>query len=376
MAKEILVAGAGIWGCTVARVLAEAGHAVRVREAREAVGGNVRCARDPATGIEVHLYGSHIFHTSLPEVWAFVNRFVTFNGYQHKVMALHRGEMYFLPLGLALVNRFYGKRLTPAELPAFIAKEAQGGAAPANFEEQAIALIGRPLYEAFIRHYTAKQWGTDPRNLGADIIRRLPVRASYDLNYFSDTLQGIPLEGYNALFDRLLDHPNISVETASRVTLAEIAADPGRPVFYSGPIDALFGYCHGALPWRSLTFETMRLPVADAQGTSVVNYVDPDVPWTRQHEYKHFHPEQREVMAHPETIVCREFPKEWRMGDEPYYPVDTAESAALLARYRRQAQAYRHLVIGGRLGQYRYFDMDKSIASALATARAFLEEEG
>ena len=371
--KETIIAGAGIWGCTLARVLAEAGRRVRVLEARPVIGGNVRCENDPATGIEIHTYGSHIFHTSIPEVWSFVNRFVTFNGYQHKVMALHAGELYFLPLGLALVNRFYGKRLTPEELPAFIAKEAAFEGTPANFEEQAVSLIGRPLYDAFIRHYTAKQWGTDPVNLSADIIRRLPVRTSYDINYFSDYTQGIPLEGYNALFDRLLDHENITVETNVRATLADVTADPERTVFYSGPIDALFGYSRGALPWRSLRFELERIPVADAQGTSVINYVDADVPFTRQHEYKHFHPERKDTMAHPETIVCREYPKTWQPGDEPYYPVDNAESAKLLAAYRAEAAAYPNLVIGGRLGQYRYFDMDKSIASALEAARKHLE---
>lgn len=373
-ARDVLVAGAGIWGCTLARVLAEAGRRVLIREARAVVGGNVRCERDPATGIEIHTYGSHIFHTSIPDVWAFVNRFVSFNGYQHKVLAQHAGELYFLPLGLALVNRFYGTRLTPCELPAFLAKEAAFDGTPANFEEQAISFVGRPLYEAFIKNYTAKQWGTDPKTLSADIIRRLPVRTSYDINYFSDTTQGIPLTGYNSLFDRLLDHANITVETDAPVTLDDVTADPARDVFYSGPIDALFRYRHGALPWRSLRFELERLPVADAQGTSVVNYVDADVPYTRQHEYKHFHPEQTAVMAHPETIVCREYPKTWAPGDEPYYPVDTPESAALLAKYTADAAAYPNLVIGGRLGQYRYFDMDKSIAAALAAARAYLKK--
>jgi UDP-galactopyranose mutase len=280
--KEIIIAGAGIWGCTLARTLAESGRRVRVLEERPVVGGNVRCENDPATGIEIHTYGSHIFHTSIPEVWAFVNRFATFNGYQHKVMAMHSGELYFLPLGLALVNSFYRTKLTPAELPAFIAKEVAFEGTPANFEEQAVSLVGRSLYEAFIRNYTAKQWGTDPKNLSADIIRRLPVRASYDINYFSDYNQGIPLDGYNSLFERMLDHANISVETGVKVTLADVAADPERTVFYSGPIDSLFAFRHGALPWRSLRFELERLPVADAQGTSVVNYVDAEFPFTRQ----------------------------------------------------------------------------------------------
>ena len=212
---DAIVAGAGIWGCTVARVLAEKGRKVLVLEKRPHVGGNVRCETDPETGIEVHTYGSHIFHTHIDRVWDFVRRFVEFNGYQHKVLARHAGKTYFLPLGLALVNQFYGLDLKPSELPDFIAAEAGRGmrpCVPANFEEQAIAFIGKPLYDAFIREYTRKQWGTDPRNLGADIIKRLPVRASYDINYYTDYRQGIPLTGYNSLFDRILDHPNISVE--------------------------------------------------------------------------------------------------------------------------------------------------------------------
>ncbi|MGN0853505.1 MAG: UDP-galactopyranose mutase [Kiritimatiellia bacterium] len=375
MEKRVVVAGAGLWGCTVARVLAEAGVAVRVLEKRAAPGGNIRCETDAETGIEVHVYGSHIFHTHSDDVWAFVRRFVEFNGYQHKVLARHAGRTFFLPLGLALVNRFYGLDLTPSELPAFIAREAQKGlsgpGAPANFEEQAIALIGQPLYAAFIREYTRKQWGTDPRNLPAAIIRRLPVRANYDVNYFPDYRQGIPLTGYNSLFERLLDHPNIELTCACAFRLPESGALE-TPVFYSGPIDALFGYRFGALPWRSLRFEYERVPQADYQGTSVVNYTDADVPYTRIHEFKHYHPENRDVMSAASTVICREYPKTWQPGDEPYYAVDTPESRRLLEKYRAEAAKCSRLVVGGRLGEYRYYDMDQSIGRALEAARRFL----
>ena len=214
MPIDVVVAGAGIWGCTVARVLAESGWRVLVLEKRSVIGGNVRCETDSKTGIEVHIYGSHIFHTHNEDAWSFVRRFVDFNGYQHKVLAKHAGKTFFLPLGLTLVNQFYGLDLTPEELPGFIAKEAaKGGETKCeNFETHAISMIGRPLYNAFIREYTHKQWGCDPQNLSVDIIRRLPVRASYDVNYFSDYRQGIPLPGYNSLFDSMLKHPNIAVE--------------------------------------------------------------------------------------------------------------------------------------------------------------------
>ena len=376
---DVIVAGAGLWGCTVARVLAEAGRKVLVLEKRDVVGGNVRCATDPETGIEVHTYGSHIFHTHLDDVWNFVRRFVAFNGYQHKVLARYNGKTYFLPLGLTLVNQFYGLDLTPAELPAFIRAEA--AKAPAtdgavNFETQAISFIGKPLYDAFIREYTRKQWGTDPKNLSADIIRRLPVRASYDVNYFPDYRQGIPLSGYNSLFDRLLDHPNVSVRCRTGFhfgTVAELGLPAATPVFYSGPVDALFDYRFGALPWRSLRFETARVAVPDFQGTSVVNYTGAEVPYTRIHEFKHYHPEDRAVMEAPSTIVCREYPKTWQPGDEPYYPVDTPASRELLARYRAEAAKTPNLIVGGRLGGYGYYDMDRSIGNALETAAAFLE---
>ena len=378
---DVVVAGAGLWGCTVARVLAEAGRRVLVLEKRAAVGGNVRCEIDSETGIEVHTYGSHIFHTHLDDVWNFVNRFITFNGYQHKVLARYEDKTYFLPLGLTLVNQFYGLNLTPSELPAFIAKEAAGSKEEVglNFETQAISFIGRPLYEAFIREYTRKQWGMDPRELSADIIRRLPVRASYDVNYFSDYRQGIPLTGYNSLFDGLLDHSNISVECNAEYALGEIRlaggevyGTEGAPGFYSGPIDALFGYKFGPLPWRSLRFERERVAVQDYQGTSVVNYTGADVPFTRIHEFKHYHPEDAKVMGSASTIICREYPQTWALGDEPYYPVDTPASRELLALYQAEAAKQANLIVGGRLGGYRYYDMDRAIGNAFETVRSFL----
>lgn len=367
---DVVVAGAGLWGCTIARVLAEANFRVLVLEERKNLGGN--CRTEEIDGIEVHTYGSHIFHTHLPEVWRFVNRFADFNGYQHKVLACHEGKTYFLPLGLALINSFYGRNLRPYEVEDFIRQESAGCQEPRNFEEQAISFIGKPLYDAFIRNYTMKQWGTDPRNLDAAIIKRLPVRASYDINYFPDLWQGIPTSGYNALFKALIDHPLIELRCGVDYLSERVSLPRSIPTFYSGPIDRFFGFKFGALPWRSLRFERENLDVADFQGSSVVNYVDADVSYTRVHEFKHFHPERKDVMALPKTIVCREYPQTWRQGDEPYYPVNNPESAALLARYQEDAAKIPNLVIGGRLGEYKYYDMDQSIGRALEVAKTWL----
>ncbi len=353
---DAVVAGAGIWGCTVAPRLAESGRSVLVVERRGAVGGNVRCETDPETGIEIHLYGSHIFHTHIPEVWEFVNRFVRFNGYQHKVLARYKGRTYFLPLGLALVNKFFGTELSPGEVEAFMKDEAHSSA----------------VFDAFFRGYTSKQWGRPPEEIDPSIIKRVPVRSNYDVNYFNDYNQGIPLSGYNSLFERLLDHPSISTRTGAELRLEDGCFFVGGdrlgnvPVYYSGPLDALFGYRLGHLPWRSLRFETEWLDVRDYQGTSVVNYTEAEVPYTRIHEFKHYHPENAAAMSAGRTVIMREYPSDWKPGDEPYYPIDSEGSRALLERYRQEAAKIPGLVVGGRLGGYKYYDMDRSIEAALA----------
>ena len=344
---DAIVAGAGFWGCTVARRLAEAGRKVLVLEARGAVGGNVRCETDPETGIEVHLYGSHIFHTHDMAVWNFIRRFTEFNGYQHKVLANYQGRIYYLPLGLALINKFFGVELRPGEAADFMKDERHSSA----------------IFDAFFRGYTSKQWGKAPEEIDPSIIKRVPVRDNYDVNYFKDYLQGIPADGYNAVFDRMLDHPNIEVKVNAPFSLQDMS---DVPVYYSGPIDALFGYKFGHLPWRTLRFETETIGVKDFQGTSVVNYTEAEIPYTRIHEFKHYHPELADVMSAPKTIVMREYSAAWKPGDEPYYPVDCEESRELLAKYREEAAKIPSLVVGGRLGGYKYFDMDQSIAAALA----------
>lgn len=374
---DALVVGAGLWGCVVARELAEAGNRVLVLEARSLPGGNARSQIDPKTGIECHCYGAHIFHTSDERVWDYINRFISFTDYRHRVLTEHDGKVYFMPLGLALINAFYGTNLKPAEVPGFIAGEvAKAGLTgePRNLEEQAISLIGRPLYEAFIKGYTQKQWNADPKDLPSFIIRRLPVRANYDIGYFNDPHQGVPRVGYFTLFSRLLDHPAITVRYNTDYLALRETFPADLPVFYSGPLDAYFNYRHGALPWRGLRFEWETKPVRDWQGCTVMNYADASVPYTRIHEFKHFHPEREAVHQSEQTIICREFPADWKLGDIPYYPVNTAASAELLAKYQADAAACPNVVFGGRLGEYRYYDMDKVIARALDQVHAWLAQ--
>ncbi|MGN0890735.1 MAG: UDP-galactopyranose mutase [Candidatus Spyradenecus sp.] len=375
---DALVVGAGLWGCVVARELAEAGNRVLVLEARSLPGGNARSQIDPKTGIECHCYGAHIFHTSDERVWDYANRFISFTDYRHRVLTEHDGKVYFMPLGLALINAFYGTNLKPAEVPGFIAGEvAKAGLTgePRNLEEQAISLIGRPLYEAFIKGYTQKQWNADPKDLPSFIIRRLPVRANYDIGYFNDPHQGVPREGYFTLFSRLLDHPAITVRYNTDYLALRETFPADLPVFYSGPLDAYFNYRHGALPWRGLRFEWETKPVRDWQGCTVMNYADASVPYTRIHEFKHFHPEREAVHQSEQTIICREFPADWKLGDIPYYPVNTAASAELLAKYQADAAACPNVIFGGRLGEYRYYDMDKVIARALDQVHAYLAQD-
>ena len=341
---DAIVAGAGIWGCTVARLLAEAGRKVLVLEKRAAIGGNCRCEIDPETGIEVHVYGSHIFHTRNEEVWDFVNRFTAFNDYRHCVLARYRGKTYHLPIGCTLLKEFFGRDLKPSEL--------------SDIDRTAI-------FDAFIRGYTSKQWGVPPEKVPASVIARLKVRDSFSTDYFDDPHQGIPSDGYNAMFERMLDHPNIAVECNREFTISNIRTFEHSNIYYSGPIDALFGYKFGPLPWRTLDFELETLNCRDFQGASVVNYSEVSVPYTRIHEFKHYHPELRDVMSVGQTVIMREYPQNWKPGDEPYYPVDNPESAALQERYLQEATRIPGLVIGGRLGNYRYYDMDQSMAAAL-----------
>ena len=371
MDTDLVVVGAGLFGLTVAQQMAERGCKVLVIDRRSHLGGNAYSEIDPDTGIEVHKYGAHLFHTSNERVWAYVNRFTSFTPYVHRVYSQHRGEIYPLPINLGTINQFFRAAYSPAEAKALIRQQAAelGDKEPTNFVEKGISLIGRPLYEAFIAHYTAKQWQTDPEKLSADIITRLPVRYTYDNRYFNDTYEGLPVDGYTAWMTRMVDHPNIEVrlntdffDTTQPINRSTVVGQV--PVVYTGPVDRYFDYAAGALGWRTIDLVEERLEIGDFQGTSVVNYPDPDVAFTRILEFRHFHPERE--MAPDKTIIHREYSRFAGTDDEPYYPVNTADDRDRLLRYRELAQAEDRVFFGGRLGMYKYFDMHMAIGAALS----------
>ncbi|MCL2317072.1 MAG: UDP-galactopyranose mutase [Actinomycetia bacterium] len=370
MQAECVVVGAGLFGLTVARELAEAGVRVVVVDKRDHLGGNAASAVEPATGIEVHRYGAHLFHTSDERVWAYANRFTAFTGYVHRVFTVHRGVVYPLPVNLGTINQFFGAAYSPDEAKALIASQAAelGGAEPVNFIEKGISLVGRPLYEAFFRDYTAKQWQTPAEELPASVVSRLPVRFTYDSRYFNDTHEGLPAGGYDAWFRALADHPRIDVRLGvdffdASQPINKAACAGAVPVVYTGPIDRYFDYAEGVLGWRTIDLAQEIVPVADFQGTSVMNYADLDVPFTRILEFRHFHPERD--YTKDATVIMREYSRVAGRDDEPYYPVATASDKAMLAAYQARAAAEDRVFFGGRLGQYRYLDMDVTIAAAL-----------
>ncbi len=368
---DLLVVGSGFFGLTVAERMAEEhGLRVTVIDRRDHIGGNAYSERDPQTGIEVHRYGAHLFHTSNERVWEYVNRFSAFTSYVHRVYAKHRGEVFPLPINLGTINQFFRAAHGPEEARALVVQQSAelGDAVPQHLEEKAISLIGRPLYEAFIRDYTAKQWQTDPKELPADVISRLPVRYSYDNRYFNDTHEGLPVDGYTALLERMADHPRITVRLETDffadADLGKAAAVGSLPIVYTGPVDEYFGSSLGSLAWRTLDFEREVLPVGDFQGTSVMNYSDLDVPYTRIHEFKHFHPERRS--PDDATVIMREYSRFAEGSDEPYYPVNRPADRERLLGYRDLMQDERDVFFGGRLGTYQYLDMHMAIGAAIS----------
>lgn len=369
---DLLVVGSGFFGLTVAeRVATQLGKRVLVVERRSHLGGNAYSEPEPRTGIEIHRYGAHLFHTSNERVWDYVRQFTAFTGYQHRVFAMHGGQAYQFPMGLGLVSQFFGRYFTPAEARALIAEQAAeiATADARNLEEKAISLIGRPLYEAFVRDYTAKQWQTDPTELPASTINRLPVRYTFDNRYFNDTFEGLPVDGYTAWLENMAADSRIEVRLDTdwfEVREQLRAQSPGVPVVYTGPLDRYFDYADGRLGWRTLDFELEVLDCGDFQGTPVMNYNDADIPYTRIHEFRHFHPERD--YPDDKTVIMREYSRFAEADDEPYYPINTDSDRAVLAAYRDRARAETAaagVLFGGRLGTYQYLDMHMAIASAL-----------
>jgi UDP-galactopyranose mutase len=364
---DLVVVGSGLFGLTVAeRAANELGLDVAIIDRRPHIGGNAYTENEPQTGIEVHRYGAHLFHTSNERVWEYVNRFSEFTDYLHRVYTIYRGQVYPLPINLGTINQFFAKALSPSEARELIAEQADeidSGQAQ-NLEEKGISLIGRPLYEAFIRGYTAKQWQTDPKELPASIISRLPVRYTYNNRYFNDTYEGLPKDGYTALLTRMTESPNIEVRLDTDFfDVRDDVVPEGVPVLYTGPLDRYFDYSEGKLGWRTLDFEEEVVEVGDYQGTPVMNYADEDVPFTRIHEFRHFHPERD--YPDDKTVIMREFSRFAEGDDEPYYPINTPQDREMLLRYREKAKKEPGVLFGGRLGTYQYLDMHMAIASAL-----------
>jgi len=370
MKYDYLIVGAGLYGAVFAREARSAGRRVLVLDRRPHVGGNVYT--EDVEGIHVHVYGAHIFHTNERRVWDYVNRFASFNRFTNSPVANYRGELYSLPFNMYTFNRMWGV-VTPEQAAAKLAEQrAEIAGEPRNLEEQAIRLVGRDIYEKLIKGYTEKQWGRDCRDLPAFIIRRLPVRLTYDNNYFNARFQGIPDGGYTRMVERMLEGVEVRLGVDYLADRAAWDALADR-VVYTGPIDAFFGCRLGPLAYRSVRFETELLDMPSFQGVAAMNYTDRETPWTRIIEHKWFQfgvDDQGNDL--PRTVISREYSSEWKPGDEPYYPVNDEANGALYRRYRALADAESRVIFGGRLGEYRYYDMDRVIAAALDRSAAEL----
>lgn len=361
---DYLVVGAGLYGAVFAYEAKKRGKEVLVIDRRDHKGGNIYC--EDVNGINVHKYGAHIFHTSNKKVWEYVNQFAEFNRYTNSPVANYKGELYNLPFNMNTFNKMWGV-ITPQEAAAKIEEQRKeaGITEPKNLEEQAISLVGKDIYEKLIKGYTQKQWGRKCTELPSFIIKRLPVRLTFDNNYFNDLYQGIPMGGYNVIIDKMLDGIEVELGTdylANKDKYENIA----DKIIFTGPIDEFYDYCFGPLEYRSVRFETEELPVENYQGNAVINYTDEETPYTRIIEHKHF-----EFGTQPTTVISKEYSAEWNVGDEPYYPVNNDKNAALYQKYLDKSKEENKVIFGGRLGEYKYYDMDKVIESALN----FVEKE-
>ncbi|MGJ8547378.1 MAG: UDP-galactopyranose mutase [Sulfitobacter sp.] len=365
MSGPILIVGAGLSGAVIARQLAEAGISSQVIEARDHVGGNCHTTRDAETGVMLHVYGPHIFHTGDRAVWDYVNRFARFREYRHRVMTTVGERVFSMPINLLTINQFFGMKMRPEEAADFIAAKGSGNSDPQSFEDQALAMVGPELYGAFFKGYTEKQWGCAPSELPASILKRLPLRFNYDDSYFNHAHQGIPEDGYTPMVAAMLDHPKITLSLNTAFDPANAPAD--AHVFWSGSLDGYFGHSLGRLGYRTLDFEHQRL-TGDYQGCPVMNYGDSDVPYTRITEHKHFAPWE----THAKTLITHEYSRACGADDIPYYPIRLVDEKAMLAQYVEKASATANVTFTGRLATYRYLDMDVCIREALDLAEAFL----
>lgn len=363
---RIGMAGAGLSCAVIARELAQSGHQIEIFERRGHIAGNCHTERDSDSGVMLHVYGPHIFHTNDEEVWGYVNSFTKFMPFVNRVKAITGGKVYSLPINLLTINQFFGKTLSPSEARRFVEEQADTSIEnPVSFEEQALRFVGEKLYNAFFKGYTLKQWGIHPSDLPASILKRLPLRFDYDDNYFSHRFQGIPENGYTELVENILSHPNITVTLNSSLEKSDMAAFDHT--FYSGPVDEYFDFDEGRLPYRTLDFERFNF-AGDYQGCAVMNYCDETVPFTRITEHKHFSPWE----SHANSVCYREYSRACTPSDIPFYPVSLVSGNQMRDRYMERAKEEANVTFVGRLGTYRYLDMDVTIREALDAARAFL----
>ena len=378
---DYLVVGSGVFGATIAERLANAGKKVLVIDKRDHLAGNIYSYTDEETGIEVHKYGSHIFHTEMEEVWEYITQFIDFNDYVHTVNTRHDGKLYPMPINLDTINLLYGTDMDADEAEKFVRTEAKkdverlGITEPKNFEEKGISLVGEKLYDAFLKNYTEKQWNTSAKNLSADILKRIPVRFSHDNRYFMTAkYQGIPEGGYTKMVKNMLDNENIEVRLGVDFKDMKDDLSENIKIIYCGQVDELLDYELGVLPWRSLRFEEEK--TKDGLGEAVINEADKDVPFTRAHDYKYYQVDQPEVIAQEMSIVAREYPADFEKGGEAYYPVDNEESRELYDRYVELCrEKYPNMILGGRLGAYKYWDMDVAIKNALLMSDQLMRSE-
>ena len=366
---KLVVVGSGLYGLTFARLWAEQMNSrCLVIERRSHIGGNAWSEIDPESGIEVHTYGSHLFHTSNDRVWSFVNRFTTFNDYRHRVYSRYQDQFFSIPINLQTLSQFFKRPFTPHEAQALLASFSEGRSEPTSFEDEAIRTIGHDLYMAFFKGYTQKQWQLEPKLLPRETFTRIPVRFDFNPYYFNDTHEGLPSKGYGDFLTQLATHPMIDISLNTDYFEFPNERSAGQLLVYTGPLDKYFSYCYGHLRWRTLDFSLDRLPISDFQGNAVINYPEVEYPFTRIHEFRHLNPER----SYPNdmTIIMREYSRAATQEDEPYYPVNSLDDRIMLTKYRELMKAEKNVLFGGRLGTYKYLDMHMAIASAISAFEA------